>query len=263
MEIIKTPWVDKFFDLVSSSRKSIKMASPFVKNNICNKLIEKKQDATRFELITSYKIFNIYAGSLDLSGLEIILKNNGIVRNYSKLHAKIYLFDDERAIITSGNLTNGGLISNFEYGVYFDDIKSIDQVISDFFMLANDEKTGFIKQNHIDETRRILNEIPKIEKLSIPNQDIENNNADNILEISEKSIIKALSGWKREVFSCIIKINNQTFDLQTIYSFESKLKDVYPNNNHIKDKIRQQLQYLRDIGLVEFLEDGRYKKLWK
>ena len=32
-------------------------------------------------------------------------------------------------------------------------------------------------------------------------------------------------------------------------------------NNFIKDKIRQQLQLLRDRGLIEFKGNGNYKKI--
>ena len=46
-----------------------------------------------------------------------------------------------------------------------------------------------------------------------------------------------------------------------MYAFENELKLKHPENNFIKDKIRQQLQYLRDKGFVKFLERGKYKKL--
>lgn len=46
-----------------------------------------------------------------------------------------------------------------------------------------------------------------------------------------------------------------------MYAFEDKLKIKYPNNNFIKDKIRQQLQILRDKGIIEFTGRGIYKKL--
>ena len=46
-----------------------------------------------------------------------------------------------------------------------------------------------------------------------------------------------------------------------MYSFEKYLKEKYPNNNFIKDKIRQQLQFLRDKGLIEFKSRGTYKKI--
>jgi len=39
------------------------------------------------------------------------------------------------------------------------------------------------------------------------------------------------------------------------------VKDKYPNNNHIPDKIRQQLQFLRDKGFIVFKGHGVYKKI--
>ncbi|WP_254904755.1 hypothetical protein [Clostridium tyrobutyricum] len=34
------------------------------------------------------------------------------------------------------------------------------------------------------------------------------------------------------------------------------------HNNTINASIRRNLQELRDLGLIEFLENGKYKKLW-
>ena len=34
----------------------------------------------------------------------------------------------------------------------------------------------------------------------------------------------------------------------------------HPNNNNIRAKIRQQLQQLRDRGIISFLGNGRYQK---
>jgi type II restriction enzyme len=34
---------------------------------------------------------------------------------------------------------------------------------------------------------------------------------------------------------------------------------THPDNRHVPDKIRQQLQVLRDLGFVEFLGGGRYR----
>jgi phosphatidylserine/phosphatidylglycerophosphate/cardiolipin synthase-like enzyme len=43
------------------------------------------------------------------------------ISSLGKLHAKVYLIDDIGGIITSANLTGGGLITNFEYGVFIND----------------------------------------------------------------------------------------------------------------------------------------------
>ncbi len=70
-------------------------------------------------------------------------------------------------------------------------------------------------------------------------------------------------GWIFDVMNCIDAIPNEIFTLQEVYACEKYLKQKYPNNNFIKEKIRQQLQFLRDKGLIEFKGKGVYKKLYK
>jgi Dam-replacing HTH domain len=42
-------------------------------------------------------------------------------------------------------------------------------------------------------------------------------------------------------------------------AFEPRLAALYPGNNNVRPKIRQQLQVLRDRGWLEFLGRGRYR----
>jgi type II restriction enzyme len=68
-------------------------------------------------------------------------------------------------------------------------------------------------------------------------------------------------GWTIEVLKLLEKIPQKEFSLVEVYKFESFLKHKFPNNNFIKDKIRQQLQVLRDKEILEFKGNGKYKKL--
>ncbi len=68
-------------------------------------------------------------------------------------------------------------------------------------------------------------------------------------------------GWILDIMNCVDAIQQETFTLKEMYAFEERLKQKYPNNNFVKDKIRQQLQYLRDKGLIEFKNRGTYKKI--
>ena len=68
-----------------------------------------------------------------------------------------------------------------------------------------------------------------------------------------------LKGWILDVMSCIDKLNKKEFTLAEIYKFENILSQKHPENKHVKDKIRQQLQFLRDKGYLEFIESGKYK----
>jgi type II restriction enzyme len=67
-------------------------------------------------------------------------------------------------------------------------------------------------------------------------------------------------GWLIEVLNCVEAISAAEFTLQDVYAFEKKLRAIYPGNSNVRPKIRQQLQVLRDRGLLEFLGDGRYRR---
>ena len=71
----------------------------------------------------------------------------------------------------------------------------------------------------------------------------------------------SLKSWILDVMSCIDKIESNIFSLKEVYAFEERLKLKYPNNKFIKDKIRQQLQVLRDKGQIEFKKRGFYQKI--
>ncbi|MDQ6983609.1 MAG: restriction endonuclease, partial [Ghiorsea sp.] len=51
-----------------------------------------------------------------------------------------------------------------------------------------------------------------------------------------------------------------SFTLKDMYAFAEDLQVKHPDNHFIKDKIRQQLQLLRDKGFIQFLGSGKYKK---
>lgn len=68
-------------------------------------------------------------------------------------------------------------------------------------------------------------------------------------------------GWILDMMNCLDSIKDENFSLRDMYRFEPALKEKYPNNNFIKDKIRQQLQVLRDKGLIEFVGRGAYRKV--
>lgn len=68
-------------------------------------------------------------------------------------------------------------------------------------------------------------------------------------------------GWIIDVLTCIDAIEADTFTLNEVYDFESHFSQLHPQNKNIRPKIRQQLQRLRDAGLLEFLGKGRYRRI--
>lgn len=68
-------------------------------------------------------------------------------------------------------------------------------------------------------------------------------------------------GWTSDVLACVRRLGREEFTLRDIYAFEAELRELHPKNKHIRPKIRQQLQVLRDEGILDFLGGGNYRIL--
>ena len=66
-------------------------------------------------------------------------------------------------------------------------------------------------------------------------------------------------GWTLDVLNVVRTLGKQEFFLADVYAFEDELFRLHRANRHIRDKIRQQLQVLRDLDFVEFLGGGEYR----
>ena len=123
--------------------------------------------------------------------------------------------------------------------------------------------SAIIKRKPLSETARragwigcniALNQIPIEARISIVTEE-------QILpesEVREKfSKIKPLKdipvnsrGWMLEVLKVVRSINKLEFTNQDVYAFEAHFKKLYPDNDHIRDKIRQKLQDLARAGFL-------------
>lgn len=106
--------------------------------------------------------------------------------------------------------------------------------------IPNSGKIFYIKDGKIESKSKIL----------------ENWNKTLFLRKEKKLETK---GWLLDVMNCIDGLNKNEFNLNEVYNFEEVLKKKHPNNNFIKDKIRQQLQVLRDKNYLKFVSPGKYK----
>lgn len=66
-------------------------------------------------------------------------------------------------------------------------------------------------------------------------------------------------GWRLDVLRIVQSFGREEFSTADVYAFERELEKLHPDNKHIRDKIRQQLQVLRDAGLL--LHAGR--SVWR
>jgi hypothetical protein len=104
-------------DLVKKTEGTIRIASAYVTDTAILSNI-KKQDV---RLLTYLSPMDIIAGSSSLASLAVLIKAGvqcRCVASGPRLHAKVYIFGDESAIITSANLTRKALDENIEVGIH-------------------------------------------------------------------------------------------------------------------------------------------------
>lgn len=110
----------------------------------------------------------------------------------------------------------------------------------------------------------LYSEIPEQGKINIiknsvirPKKEV----VDNYVRIKnlETRNVKSRS-WLMDVLNCVNDIESDEFCLQEVYAYIDILQERHVDNHNIEAKIRQQLQFLRDKGFIDFLGGGNYKK---
>jgi type II restriction enzyme len=66
-------------------------------------------------------------------------------------------------------------------------------------------------------------------------------------------------GWTLDVLAAVRSLGKQSFTLADVYSLEREMARLHPANRHVRDKLRQQLQVLRDARLLDFVSRGTYR----
>lgn len=183
-------------------------------------------------------------------------------------HPKLYLLrsydDTATAIVGSSNLTQGGLRANVEVNVALTGELSED-AISDAYStysqlkllpgrVAPDEellelygqaRKAIMKQAQQGSNRALLN-------------DLLNKFQEKARTLRKPTITSEdLVGWPKLVYDML---PDGEFSNNDVYARSHVFEQRYPQNRNVKAKVRQQLQILRDFGLIEHMEHGHWKK---
>jgi type II restriction enzyme len=67
-----------------------------------------------------------------------------------------------------------------------------------------------------------------------------------------------IRGWTLDVLNVIRRVGKGRFSLGELYTHEPHLRALHPHNQNVRPKIRQQLQVLRDVGIIQFSSPGQY-----
>lgn len=125
-------------------------------------------------------------------------------------------------------------------------------------LAVNARRAGWIGSNIL------LNKIPQVGKVFLVRQQQIRSKEKVLVEWKKTLFLReekdiSVKGWLLDVMRCVDKLNKKEFILDDVYVFENELSQLHPENKHIKDKIRQQLQILRDKVYLKFTSRGNYR----
>jgi type II restriction enzyme len=110
----------------------------------------------------------------------------------------------------------------------------------------------------------LMNGIPELGKIFYVQDGVANSRGEVLARWGQSEFVRATNriearGWLLDVLLCIERLKKAEFTLEDVYGFETELKRKHPENNNVRPKIRQQLQVLRDRGIVLFTGRGTYR----
>src|SRR4051794_21237945 len=109
MQPIQSPWLDTFSRLVARATESVLLCSPFISQEVCNNVINgvepERRQIMRVQILTDLSLANVASGLIDVAALVSLSEAFGHFgcRSLPKLHAKVYVFDEVAAVVTSAN----------------------------------------------------------------------------------------------------------------------------------------------------------------
>jgi len=202
MEALQRGWDKNLTMMFNNVKSELTISSPYISDAGANLLIKsvsnsfKEKGLLRF--ITDLSPKNIYQGSTNPFSFEKFFKEINLVQVFhlSKLHAKVYIQDNKKAIITSGNLTAGGLYNNFEYGILTEDSRLVSYIKNDLTDYGNLGALINFKdiQNYCNLSERVSEIYLKKEESF--NIEVENQFIDAIEKANDELIKFKLAGGK-------------------------------------------------------------------
>jgi hypothetical protein len=140
--VVTGRWNQILDDLVSSATSRLTLCAPYISEGGAAVVRDARRNCSpagcRVLVLTDLSPLAICAGATDPRAVSSIERSVPNVRtvHLPRLHAKVYAADGSRAIVTSGNLTDGGLRFNYECGVVIDDAAVACQIENEIVAYA-------------------------------------------------------------------------------------------------------------------------------
>ncbi len=262
-EFITTPTEDWLNTAIADCSDRFLVSSPYVSGWL-PKLSSRLPSNVRRLVLTRTDLRDFASGASDLESLCNLAESGSSILSCNRLHAKVYVIDETCGLVTSANATFSGMRRNFECGIVIRDLEGVrtaaNLVIKGFGSKETPQRWSFADLRLLREpVRRLKQSLYS----SLGEVNTEERKLPDVSPSGEMGSIltECLPGWTKLALEGVQMQKSDTFDLHSFVAVCAPLvAKRYPNNQHVREKLRQQLQRLRDLGLIEFLGDAKYQR---
>jgi phosphatidylserine/phosphatidylglycerophosphate/cardiolipin synthase-like enzyme len=256
IEPLQRGWNKNLNDVFQSVEKELIVSSPYVSivgaEFLLKNVSQKFRESGILRFVTDLSPKNIYQGSTDPKSFKLFFNSiNSIqVVHLPRLHAKVYISDANKAIVTSGNLTAGGIYDNFEYGIFIKDSTTVLVIKNDLINFAN--LGAQINSLEIDNYCEVSEEIKELykQKEKASKKEIEIKLRKAISKANDELIkIRLAEGSLHSVFEkTILYLLHKNGPLPTV-AIHNLIEEIHPD--------------LCDNSVDRVIDGARFGKKWK
>src|SRR5512136_500761 len=104
-DIVRSPWESSLHQWMSEASDRVRVAAPYIKLDAAELLVAAISRSVDLRVLTKFQLHSFERGVSDLAALTLLKSRCAHLKTSPRLHAKLYVIDDSRAVVTSGNLT--------------------------------------------------------------------------------------------------------------------------------------------------------------
>jgi HKD family nuclease len=163
IQLIQNPTEKRLLNMISAVRASLFVVTPFFKEGMIDKVLSSLKEG-KLRVLLRTDAFDMAGGISDLNALRKLAQHGAEIREIRNLHAKVIVFDEKKALITSSNLTKSGLNTNVEIGILVEDEEFIK---NDVMPILNQywQAAGEVKTSKMDEIQSDVEDILRLDEI--------------------------------------------------------------------------------------------------
>ena len=259
LQIVTSPTFEWLAENVRQCRHRMVIASPFVNTGVIH-VADLIPSGVSLTLITRTDLRDFVTGASSLEVLCTLAKQGVGVSSLRGLHAKMYLFDDKCALVSSANATNSGLRTNLECGLATRDRGTVAQLSKTLLRGFDFDIPRVIRLSALERLKLAVASIEALmpREAHVPTPEVE----PQFSVTDEAALLTGFRGWTNLTLRGVLALPPGEFELNELVGVCQPLAAVdYPKNYHVQAKVRQQLQVLRGHGIVDFVNyQGVYRR---